>query len=165
MARRRKYELRKKNGLFALNITSMTDMFTILLVFLLQTYSSAEVQLSPDAAIRLPQSSTELNPVRGVKINLSKQDLKFDDKVIAQLENKDFKASDTQPSDNLFIQPLFDKLQEFNAAQKDTEERKKITQVLLQADAELPYHVVRKVFYTASMAGFPQMKMITMVGN
>ncbi len=35
----------KKNQSFALNITSMTDMFTIMLVFLLQSFASGEVQI------------------------------------------------------------------------------------------------------------------------
>ena len=37
--------------------------------------------------------------------------------------------------------------------------------VLLQADAGLPYETLKKVMYTASMAGYPQLKMVTTVGN
>lgn len=163
--RRKRFTPKKGNGLFSLNITSMTDMFTILLVFLLQTYSTAEVQLNPEAGMRLPQSTTQLNPVRGVKVSLSKESLKFEDKVIAQLQNANFNSTDIESSDNQFIKPLFAEFQRINEEQKDKEEKKKITQVLLQADAELPYEVIRKVFYTASMAGFPQMKIVTLIGN
>lgn len=140
-------------------------MFTILLVFLLQSYSTAEIQLNPDADLRLPQSSTQLNPVKGVKLSLSTKQLKFDEKSIAELQNADFAEADIESTDKLFIKPLFIELQKINEGQKDLEASKKITQILLQADEKLPYNVIRKVFYTASMAGFPQMKMITLVGN
>lgn len=162
--RRKKFATRKKNPLFTLNITSMTDMFTILLVFLLQTYSTSEVQIDIDSQVRLPSSNTELNPTPGVKVILTKNELKIDRAVISKLENLSFNENDLEAHDNEFIKPLFQELQKINAG-KDEKDPKKVTQILLQADRELPYNLVRKVFYTASMAGFPQMKMITMVGN
>ena len=37
--------------------------------------------------------------------------------------------------------------------------------ILVKADQALPYGLLRKVMYTASMAGFPKMKMATVVGH
>lgn len=162
--RRRRITVAKKNPLFTLNITSMTDMFTILLVFLLQTYSTSDVQIEPDAQVRLPTSNSESNPTPGVKLTLSKDELKIDRTVISKLSGMDFTSADLEAHDNEFIKPLFAELQKINAG-KDEKDPKKITQILLQADRDLPYNLVRKVFYTASMAGFPQLKMITTVGN
>ncbi len=162
--RRRRQAAPKKNPLFTLNITSMTDMFTILLVFLLQTYSTSDVQIDLDAQVRLPSSNSELNPTPGIKVILTKDELKIDRTVISKLQNHDFSSADLETHDNEFIKPLFQELQKVNAG-KDEKDPKKVTQILLQADKDLPYNLVRKVFYTASMAGFPQMKMITMVGN
>lgn len=162
--RRRRRIVSKKNPIFTLNITSMTDMFTILLVFLLQTYSTDDVHIDVDPKLRLPASISESNPTAGVKLILTKDELKIDKTVISKLEKSDFSANDLEAHDNEFIKPLFNELQKINAnkTEKDT---KKVTQILLQADRELPYSLVRKVFYTASMAGFPQMKMITTAGN
>ncbi|MGE0633168.1 MAG: ExbD/TolR family protein, partial [Pseudobdellovibrionaceae bacterium] len=44
-------------------------------------------------------------------------------------------------------------------------EKQSYGQILVQADQELPYETLRKVMYTASMAGFPQLKMATIVGE
>lgn len=162
--RRRQKTVVKKNSTFTLNITSMTDMFTILLVFLLQSYSTSDVQIEPEGKIRLPTSTSEANPTPGVKISLSKEELKFDKTVISKLEKADFTPADLEAHDNQFIKPLFNELQKVNAG-KNENDPKKITQILLQADRDLPYALVRKVFYTASMAGFPQLKMITTAGN
>jgi len=65
-------------------------------------------------------------------------------------------------NDSNFIKPLFDELQKFN---KENAKSDKLGKVLFQADQNLPYGVVRKVMYTASMAGFPNLKMVTVVGN
>ncbi|HEY8272404.1 MAG TPA: biopolymer transporter ExbD [Pseudobdellovibrionaceae bacterium] len=65
---RRRYELPKQKSTFGLNITSMTDMFTILLVFLLQTYSTSNVELIPESGMRLPASSSNTNPVESIKV-------------------------------------------------------------------------------------------------
>lgn len=152
----------KKNQTFGLNITSMTDMFTILLVFLLQTYASNEVQIDPAEGIRLPSSTTDRNPVEGIRISLSPTALKFDQRTIASVQNKAIEEAAIDSKDTNFIKPLFEELQKYN---KENEKSPKIGKVLFQADQDLPYSVVRKVMYTASMAGFPNLKMVTVVGD
>lgn len=152
----------KKNQTFGLNITSMTDMFTILLVFLLQTYSTNDVQIEPVSGVRLPASNTDRNPVEGIKISLSPTELKFDQNKIANVQNEVFEASAIDSNDPKFIKPLFDELQKYN---KENEKSPKIGKVLFMADQDLPYGLISKVMYTASMAGFPNLKMVTVVGN
>lgn len=163
---RRRYELPKQKSTFGLNITSMTDMFTIMLVFLLQTYSTAEVQLIPEKDLRLPASSTTTNPVESVKLIVSKSLIKLDKTKIADMKNADFESKDIDPNDTNFILPIFNELEKITKDEKlkDTPAVKE-GRILLQADASLPYSVLRKVMYTASMAGFPQLKLVTLVGN
>ncbi|KYG69937.1 adventurous gliding motility protein S [Bdellovibrio bacteriovorus] len=167
MSRRRRYELpTKKNSTFTLNITSMTDMFTIMLVFLLQTYSTAEVQITPDSSLRLPSSASMVNATESVKISLSREALKIDQTKIADVKNADFLPQDLEDKDSNFIKPLFQELDRL--AKSESEKDKafiKEGRILLQADKELPYATLRKVMYTASMAGFPQLKLVTLVGE
>jgi len=152
----------KKNQSFTLNITSMTDMFTILLVFLLQSFAAGEVQIDAAEGVRLPSSTTEKNPVNGVKLSISPTELKFDQTLVAKVSNNLIEASAIDSSDSNFIKPLFDQLEEIN---KKDPKLAKIGKVLLQADESLPYSTIRKIMYTASMAGFPNVKLITTVGN
>lgn len=167
MSRRRRYEIpTKKNSTFTLNITSMTDMFTIMLVFLLQSYSTADVQIIPDNALRLPTSASMSNPTEAIKISVSKEALKIDQTKLADVKNNDFLAQDLEDRDTNFIKPLFQELDRI--AKSDAEKDKihvKEGRILLQADKDLPYATLRKVMYTASMAGFPQLKLVTMVGE
>ena len=66
------------------------------------------------------------------------------------------------PSMPQFIKPLFDELMKVNKAD---EKLAKTGKILLQADQNLPYATLRKIMYTASMAGFPNLKLITTVSE
>lgn len=164
MSRRSRYSHRTHgSGTFALNITSMTDMFTILLVFLLQSYSTSEVQILPEKNLRLPNSNSTNNPVEAIRVSISSKELKLDQTVISQIEDMKFASKDLDPNDTNFILPLFNELDKL--AKSASKGPAKEGKILLQADVNLPYQTLRKVMYTASMAGFPQLKLVTVVGN
>lgn len=163
MAERKRFQIPiKKNQSFGLNITSMTDMFTILLVFLLQSFAASEVQIDPVEGLRLPQSSTEKNPVDGAKLSVSAKEIRFDQKVVALIKDNQVDTAALDQNDKQFIKPLFDELKKLNT---DNEKLAKTGKVLLQADQDIPYATLRKIMYTASMAGFPNLKLVTTVGN
>lgn len=156
----------KKNQSFTLNITSMTDMFTILLVFLLQSFAAGEVHIDPVSGLRLPDSTSEKNPVNGVKVSISPTELLLDQTLIAKVAGNKIDPIALDSSDPNFIKPLFEELQKINKSDKPEHQAvSKKGQVLLQADKQLPYDTVRKIMYTASMAGFPNLKMITTVAG
>lgn len=163
MKRKRYMPEIERNQSFALNITSMTDMFTILLVFLLQTFATSEVQIDPVQGLRLPASQTDKNPVEGIKISLSPTELKMEKTSIAAVHNNVIDGASIDKNDSNFIRPLFDELQKINAA-KDAKNNK-IGKILFQADQAMPYAMIRKVMYTASMAGFPNVKLVTVAGE
>jgi biopolymer transport protein ExbD len=156
--KRRKTKLEPRNSAFALNVTSMTDMFTILLVFLLQTYSVSDVKIELDKDITLPNSRSELNPTKALQLSLSSKEMKLDDTVIAQLENGVFKTSDLEAQDQSFVKSLADEL----LKRKDSATEGKI---LVIADSALSYDTIKKVMYTSSMTGFPNVKLATILGN
>lgn len=162
--KRKRYSLDiKKNQSFTLNITSMTDMFTILLVFLLQTFASADVQIDAIEGLRLPSSASDKNPVRGIKISLTQEKLSLDTTLLAQLERNEFINDTIDKNDPNFIKPLFTALEKIN--NENNSKNEKLGKILFLADQELPYSVLRKVMYTASMAGFPSLKLVTVTGN
>lgn len=152
----------KKNQSFSLNITSMTDMFTIMLVFLLQSFAAGEVNIEQVAGIRLPTSMSEKNPVDGAKVSVSATEIKFDQKVVALIKDQAVDSAAIDPNDSSFIKPLFEELKKLNT---ENEKLAKTGKILLQADKDLPYATLRKIMYTASMAGFPNLKLVTTVGN
>ena len=164
MSRRKKFEMNiNQNSTFTLNITSMTDMFTLLLVFLLQGFASSTVEIKSEPNLALPQSNSEKNPVTALQILVSQTSIKVGDKQIATMNNRDIASSDIDPQDSNFILPLFKELQAI--AQDPNIKKDEKNMIMLQADQDLPYQTLRKVMYTASMAGFPQVKLVTVLGN
>ncbi|MFN8790010.1 MAG: biopolymer transporter ExbD [Bdellovibrionales bacterium] len=164
MSRRKRFELDvKHNSTFTLNITSMADMFTLLLVFLLQNFATNPVEIKPIDGLRLPTSNTYKNPIISIQVSISTKEIRVGEKVIAQVRDRDVASGDIDPQDTNFIQPLFKELQA--VAQDPNLKKEEKNQIMLQADEGLPYQTVRKVLYTASMAGFPQVKLVTVVGN
>ncbi len=167
MGRRRHFEMDvKQNSTFTLNITSMTDMFTLLLVFLLQNFATSSVELKPVKDLRVPTSNSYKNPVDVLQVSVSEGEIRVSDKVVARVQNRQIASTDIDPQDSNFIKPLFQELQERAhdpKAQKGKDEDN--GQILLQADQNLPYQTIRKVMYTASMAGYPHVKLVTVIGN
>ncbi len=160
MGRRNRYVAQspKKTGIMV-NVTSLTDMFTVILVFLLQTYNTSEVQIEPPKDLRMPTSHSEGVITQGLEMTLSKDILSIGKEELAHLNGNDFAAKDKDPKDPNFIPSLFNSLDK--AFKESTVKAVKDGQILLIADRELPYGVIKKVMYTASMAGFPQVKLIT----
>lgn len=156
--RRKRYQSPAKTSSFALNITSMTDMFTILLVFLLQTYASSDVTMEIDKDVQLPTSSVQTNPVQSLQLSLSARELKIGSRSIASLNEGSFLDKDLEKNDSQFIKPLYAELEK--EAQKNTDGK-----ILLLADSSLSYHLIKKVMYTASMAGFPKLKIAAIGGQ
>ncbi len=181
MGRRRKKRYKPASGpggTFGININSMTDMFVLLLVFLLQFQNSSDVQINPDKDVLLPLSSSEANPVPGVQVQLSQSVLKVEEKSVAGISNLDFQKTDIDANDSNFITPLFSELSRLieNEKKKDVLAKAGDTTVkanvailegrmILIADSSYSYQTLRKVMYTASMAGFPKLKLATIASG
>lgn len=148
----------------------------------------------PETGQSLPLSSVESNPIMALQVSLTRNELKVEDKVIARLNSDDFTKGDIDPNDENFVRPLFEALSQAAKVEKAKDEKYQADKaagtlpvvkdahgnkipapgpnpgilegrILVKADQNLNYGVLRKVMYTASMAGFPKFKMATVVGN
>jgi biopolymer transport protein ExbD len=159
MFRRRKLNVPKQKS-YLLQLTAMVDMFTILLVFLLASYSTSPYHITPHEDLSLPVSSTQQNAEESVKIILTREGLFVEDIEVAKLVELNFERADIDRNDPDFITPLFAQL-ELLGKKDDALEAFKNGQIILQADSQLSYSLLRKVMYTASMAGYPKLSMAT----
>src|ERR1700744_4294590 len=81
----RKYMEKRSPGYFKIQITSMVDMFVILLVFLLKSFSTSPVIISPKAGLRLPESTSPADPVDVLKMVVSTDGIYVEDKKVISL--------------------------------------------------------------------------------
>src|ERR1700756_5357969 len=105
------WALRKnRNNTFSLQITSMIDMFTIILVFLLKSYASSAVTTGPTKAINMPASTSSEAPVEALKLLVTNEGVFVDDKQVVAFENGSVPKTALDASDDKFIRPLYDAL-------------------------------------------------------
>ena len=83
-SKRIKKRKRKKDE--KLNITSMMDMFTIILVFLLKSYSAEGQLITPAAGLEIPESKTDLVAKPALEITISEKEVAVGDKVVVSVK-------------------------------------------------------------------------------
>lgn len=159
--------LKKNNnaGTFTLQLTSMVDMFTILIVFLLKSFSTSAVHITPHEGMKLPMSSSYENPIEAVKLIVAYDGIYVEDKKVIPLEKGELKEDAIDSQDSDFINVLF---KELDLHAKKALEIKEINteaefdgKIVMQADERLDYSLLKKVMYTSSMAGYAEMKLAT----
>ena len=149
---------------FALNITSMMDMFTIILVFLLQSFSSEDQDVKLRQDIVLPPSISERAFKKTVQVYLSDSALIVEDEVIAKVAKNKFKNVKVEGNK---IYPLFNSLEkkrarimeETSASGKNADDE---TVILFMADENTDFALINKVMKTCGMAGFAKFQFAVM---
>lgn len=160
---------RKKDKVFDIDITSLLDILTILLVFLLQSYNSSGVIINVPDGIELPRSASESLNNFGVNIQVSKTNIWVDDKEVLTAET----ASEGQVFDEggRRIVPLYNELVRIKETIKQSEmlspQAKKFSGIAnLVVDKSLKYSYLKRVMYTAASAGFKEFKFVVLTeGN
>ena len=161
MARLRR---RQNEGTFALQITSMIDIFTIMVFFLLKSYStSSAINTGATTEIRLPSSISDSPSVESLRLMVSKTGIFVDDKKVLDLKEGKIGAEAVEANDPQFIRPLFEELDKHAEKSKGiaavNEAVKFDGKIVVQADSGLNYELLRKVMYTATLAGYNDLKL------
>jgi biopolymer transport protein ExbD len=160
-----KMKMNNKKTTFVLQLTAMVDMFTILIVFLLKSFSTSSVHVTPHKGMELPFSSAYVSPVEATRLVVSLEGIFVDDKEIVKFENGQLNRADVERNDPDFIKALYDELDKLADVSKEIAEKNEDHEfegkVVMQADQRLPYSILKKVMYTSSLAGYADMKLAT----
>lgn len=157
-----------------LNINSMMDMMTIILVFLLKSYSTSDVSIAPSDDLQLPTSSAQKAPEMAVNLVVSKNQILVDGVPVLNLtlqpdEDNPGVEMPAVPDDEKrgqSITKLYDRLVEKAQTAKEMASRSQNDdfdfkgQILLQVDRAMPFGVLREVMYTAGQAQFGEFKFV-----
>ena len=158
-----KFMDRRAPSSFKIQITSMVDMFVILLVFLLKTYSTSPVNITPKVGMQIPESTATTDPVDVVKLIVSQDAVFVEDKKILDLDHGRLPAAMADSNDPSFIKALFAALDErarlAKSISKVNDSFEFDGKVLMQADRALNYELLQKVMYTSMMAGYADVKL------
>lgn len=156
---------RKKAQVLDVDITSLLDILTILLVFLLQSYNSSGVIINVPKDIELPRSASQTMNNFGVNIQVSKTKIWVDDAEVVNTDNLD--QGKIYDEGGRRIVPLFDELVKIKETIKQSEklspEAKKFSGIAnLVVDKSLKYSYLKRVMYTCAQAGYKEFKFVVL---
>lgn len=143
-------------GEVKVQLTSMMDMFTIILVFLLMAYSTEGQLITPSDDITLPVSTVEKNPEIGLDLVVSREWIMVNQDPIIRVKE----VIDTK---NFIIKPLQEKLHLYAREAKRMEElygSKFSGKVTIQGDRSIPYKLLVKVMATCGKSDYPNMRFV-----
>lgn len=144
-----------------LNLTSMMDMFTIILVFLLKTFSTEGQLISPSEYLKLPNSLIEEPAQVGLDLIVSKQIILVNHEKVATMD--DVISNDPAVVENGIIKPLRERLRYYSTQAKKMEVDYGVKfsgRVMIQGDRELPYAELVKVMRTCGVSDYPNMRLV-----
>ena len=130
----------------------MIDMFTILLVFLLKSYSAEGEIMSVSPDLKLPESSAQKSPQTASIISVTSDLIMLDGHEVA-------KVSNIMRSNQNLIPRLLSELK----TKKELSEKVKALsssdinfngKISIQGDRELPYIVIKKIMFTCGKIGY-----------
>ena len=148
----------RSQGEGELNMNSMMDMVTIILLFLLKSYSTEGQLKTASDDLKLPKSIKVLKPQKKPTVEVSKSQIIFDEKVVMLRD---------EIGDKFLIDPLFKVLKVASDDGKKVEELGGVfdNRVLLIIDEETPFEILTKVMYTCSRAKFFDIRLMVLGQN
>ncbi len=140
------------DGTFRPQLTSLIDVMTILLVFLIKSFSVEGHLITPSPDLELPVSTSKKAPRTMVSLEITKSSVLSEGVEIAEIDQ--FKDNDS-----LLIPLLYDWM--FVQRAKSTD-KKQDHEVLIQSDRDVEFNVVKRVMFTCSKAGFTDFSVLVL---
>lgn len=165
-----------KKGLFkkshqsdemSLQITSLADIFVILLVFLLKSYATSAVTLSPSQGLMLPQAQASEASVEALKIEISETTVSIEGQPAAKLNAFRFPASDIRQngSSGALAKVLERERQRQLMIARTNSDVKVDPKILVVSDQRVPYTTVKSVLASAALSGYTDFKLAVVKGD
>jgi biopolymer transport protein ExbD len=165
--RRARRKVRESAGeIKELNITAMMDMMTILLVFLLKSYSASSLSINLSEELKLPTSTTHVQPQDNINVIISMREVAVNDRAAVRVARGVIPSGYKGKADSFYVGAIYD------ALKKEVVKQKYIAQYNPQspftgrinviADGRVPYRTLMEVLYTAGQAELGEYKFMVM---
>jgi biopolymer transport protein ExbD len=153
----RRVSMQQKNGTATLNITSLMDVMTIILIFLLFSFSSQDQNLRLSKDMELPKSTSEKPFKWAINITLTENELMVEDLTVCRYKNGQFGDIRDDP-DKIVL--LYKQLTDLKSLEKYREVDRDASEpvVIFQADKKHKFDTIYRVMKTAAMAGYPNFR-------
>jgi biopolymer transport protein ExbD len=140
-----------------LNMTSLIDMFTCLLAFLLKSFSAEGALVTPSDGLELPKSVASERAKPGLTIEIGKNEVVVEGALVANtadLAKTDYEA--------LLKSPMYADLDKRHKAALAMEQygTKFEGEVIIQGDKDIPFSALYKVMFLCARNDYGKMRLI-----
>jgi biopolymer transport protein ExbD len=147
----RKTRRGRKNVIATLMLTSMIDVFAVLVIFLLQNFSATGEILYMQKDIKLPSARRPAEIERVPIVTLSSEKITLE----GELVGPSFVGNiDKLTAENWEISALTNKLNIMRKIHYDDKGIKFPGKINIQADKDLPFILIKRVMFTCAQAGY-----------
>ena len=146
----------------------MMDMMTIILVFLLKSYSASSLNVNINEQLRVPVSTTQVQPQDNVSVTVSLSEVAVNDRraLVVREGLVPAVAKEGGRADGFFVGALHE------ALRREVDKQKAIARydpghpfsgrVNVIADRRVPYRTIVEVLYTAGQAELGDYRLMVM---
>jgi len=152
-SRRMKRMARSRKKTPGMNLTSLMDVFTILVFFLL-TNSASNEALEPPKIITLPASVVETKPKETVVVLIAEDNILVQGQVVAA--TADVISASGNVVDSLRKELIFQREKSVGLTETGEPE---IPEINLLADKTIPFSLLKKVMSTCTSAGYAKISL------
>jgi biopolymer transport protein ExbD len=136
---------------FRPQLTSLVDVMTILLIYLLQSFSSEGDIVTVHKDLILPESSATKRPELRVTLTVNNNYILAENVAVANVD-------DVLTSEELVIPGLYEWLRERREATEKIERYSTTTrftgEITIHGDRRIRFHLLKKIMYTCGQQGF-----------
>jgi len=134
----------KSCGTFRPQLTSLVDIMTILLIFLIKSFSVEGNILTPSPDLQLPVSNSKDHPRVISTIEITQNSIVAEGTTITTIQS-------FSESNDMNIPELYTYLSNKRVRENITDTGKEL---MIQSDKEIEFNIIKRVMFTCSKAGY-----------
>jgi biopolymer transport protein ExbD len=166
MARKKRKDRQAAGEIRELNITAMMDMMTIILVFLLKSYTASAVSMTSSEELRPPVSTTRATPRDTVAVTVTMKSILVGERTVLELDNGTIPASALR---GRLVVPLSAALKrevdKLKYIAKRNPEAPFSHELSVIAHRKIPYDLLLTVLYTAGQNELENYRFVVLQAN
>lgn len=149
------------NQEMSLNITAMADIFTVILVFLLKSYSTSAINITPSKGVLLPSANAATQTFEALQIEVSQDAILVEGEFVVKLDQH--RPSKDEMGKKGQSISLTRALQRSKKRQMlISQNNKSVAQdskILIIADQKTPYSTIKVILASAALSGYTDFKL------
>jgi biopolymer transport protein ExbD len=167
MKKKTLFKKRPQNEDMALQITSLADIFVIILVFLLKSYATGATSISPSSGMLMAEANAPDTAVEALKVEISEHSVSVEGQPVAELKGFKFDASDINAnnSSKLLSKALERERQRQLLIAKANSAVQVDPKIIVVSDQRTPYVTVKSVLASAALNGYTDFKLAVVKGD